>query len=93
MRKRRWFTSTELAEMWDRWQRGESTKAIGRVLDRDGVAIHGRLAVYTAAFGLAPDPVPAACLVWQSVKRFPEALRRDGRSDRWRFCWVARPQR
>ncbi len=36
MRKRRWFTTTELVEIWDRWQRGESTKAIGRVLDRGG---------------------------------------------------------
>ena len=26
-RKRRWFTATELVEMWDRWQRGESTRS------------------------------------------------------------------
>ena len=44
-RKRRWFTATERVEIWDRWQRGESTKEIGRVLDRGGSTIHGQLAV------------------------------------------------
>ena len=46
MRKRRWYTATELVEIWDRWQRGESCKAIGRVLDRGGSSIHQQLAVY-----------------------------------------------
>ena len=27
---RRGFTTAEKAELWDRWQRGESLKAIGR---------------------------------------------------------------
>ena len=39
-RKRRWFTVMELVEVWDRWQRGESSKAIGRVLGREGSVIH-----------------------------------------------------
>jgi len=46
MRKRRWFTATELVEIWDRWQRGESSQAIGRLLDRGGSVIHGQLATY-----------------------------------------------
>jgi len=29
------YTAEQKAEMWDRWQRGESLKAIGRVLDGD----------------------------------------------------------
>ena len=29
MRKRRWFTATERVEVWDRWQRGESSQSIG----------------------------------------------------------------
>ncbi len=45
-RKRRWFTVMELVEVWDRWQRGESSKAIGRVLGREGSVIHQQLAVY-----------------------------------------------
>ena len=44
-RKRRWFTVMELVEVWDRWQRGESSKAIGRVLEREGSVIHQQLAV------------------------------------------------
>ena len=52
-RKRQWFTATELIEMWDRWQRGESTKEIGRILDRGGSTIHGQLAVYG---GIRPRP-------------------------------------
>jgi IS30 family transposase len=44
-RKRRWFTATELVEVWERWKRGESTQAIGRVLGREGSTIHGQLAV------------------------------------------------
>ncbi len=45
-RKRRWVTVMELVEVWDRWQRGESSKAIGRVLGREGSVIHQQLAVY-----------------------------------------------
>ena len=46
MRKRRWFTASERVEVWNRWQRGESSQSIGRVLDRGGSAIHRQLAVY-----------------------------------------------
>ena len=46
MRKRRWFTATERVEVWDRWQRGESSQSIGRVLDRGGSTIHRQLALY-----------------------------------------------
>ena len=33
-RKRREYTAAELAEVWDRWERGESSKAIAAALDR-----------------------------------------------------------
>jgi len=33
-RKGRAWTATELAEVWDRWERGESSKAVAGVLDR-----------------------------------------------------------
>lgn len=33
-KKPRAWTAVELAEVWDRWERGESSKAIGRALDR-----------------------------------------------------------
>ena len=34
-RRRRMFTAAESAEVWDRWQRGEGLKLIGRVFGRD----------------------------------------------------------
>ena len=38
------YTAAQKAEMWDRWQRGESLNAIGRVFDRHSSSIFGLLA-------------------------------------------------
>ena len=38
-RKRRWYTAPEKAEMWDRWQRGESLNAIARAFETSHSAI------------------------------------------------------
>ena len=53
IRKRRWFTTAELGEVWDRRGRGESSKAIGRALDRSGSLVYRQLAVYG---GIRPQP-------------------------------------
>jgi IS30 family transposase len=37
------YTAGQKAEMWDRWQRGESLKSIGRVFDRPSSSIFGQL--------------------------------------------------
>jgi IS30 family transposase len=42
-RRRRMFSAAESAEAWDRWQRGEGLKLIGRVLDRSSRAIFQHL--------------------------------------------------
>ena len=42
-RQRRMFTAAESAEVWDRWQRGEGLKLIGRVLGRTSSAIFAHL--------------------------------------------------
>ena len=42
-RQRRLFTAVESAEVWDRWQRGEGLKLIGRVFDRSSGAIFAHL--------------------------------------------------
>jgi hypothetical protein len=39
-RFRRGFTASERTEMWDRWQRGESLKAIGRAFGKESSSIH-----------------------------------------------------
>ena len=42
-RRRRIFTAAESAEIWDRWQRGEGLKLIGRVFGRTSSAIFQHL--------------------------------------------------
>ena len=43
-RPRRYFTQTEMAEVWDRWEQGESLNAIARDLGRYHSAVQGALA-------------------------------------------------
>ena len=42
-RARRYFTQTEMAEVWDRWENGESLNSIGRSLERGHSAVQGML--------------------------------------------------
>jgi len=43
-RPRRYFTQTEMAEVWDRWERGDSLNEIARDLGRGHSAVQGALA-------------------------------------------------
>ena len=43
-RYRRGFTAAEKTELWDRWQRGESPKAIGRAFGKPSLSIYLQLA-------------------------------------------------
>lgn len=43
-RRRIYFTEKQKAEIWDRWQRGESMSAIGRRFDRNSSSIYPLLA-------------------------------------------------
>jgi IS30 family transposase len=52
-RFRRGFTATEKAELWDRWQRGESLKAIGRAFGKPSSSIYFQLA---PRGGIRPSP-------------------------------------
>jgi len=38
-RRRIYFTEKQKAEIWDRWQRGESMSSIGRRFDRNSSSI------------------------------------------------------
>ncbi len=42
-RTRIYYTEEQKAMMWDRWQRGESLKSIGRVFDRGSSSIYSVL--------------------------------------------------
>ncbi len=41
----RGYSEAQRAEMWERWSRGESLKAIGRIFGKEGGSVFGQLAV------------------------------------------------
>ena len=52
-RFRRGFTASEKTELWDRWQRGESLKAIGRAFGKPSSSIYHQLSPHG---GIRPAP-------------------------------------
>ena len=38
-RRRIYYSATQRAEIWNRWQRGESMSSIGRVFDRQSSSV------------------------------------------------------
>src|SRR3954469_1643423 len=51
---RRGFTAAEKTELWDRWQRGESLKAIGRAFGKPSSSIYFQLAPHGGIRPTAP---------------------------------------
>src|SRR5450759_4636997 len=52
-RYHRGFSAAEKTELWDRWQRGESLKAIGRAFGKPSSSIYFQLAPHG---GIRPAP-------------------------------------
>src|SRR5450631_1351311 len=52
-RYRRGFTAAEKTELWDRWQRGQSLKAIGRAFGKPSSSIYFQVAPHG---GIRPAP-------------------------------------
>jgi len=52
-RSRRGFSTAEKTELWDRWRRGESLKAIGRIFGKPSSSIYHQLAPHG---GIRPVP-------------------------------------
>ena len=50
---RRGFTAAEKSELWDRWQRGESLKAIGRAFGKPSSSIYFQISPHG---GIRPSP-------------------------------------
>src|SRR5450432_4184660 len=50
---RRGFTAAEKSELWDRWRRGESLKAIGRAFGKPSSSIYVQVAPHG---GVRPSP-------------------------------------
>ena len=53
LRPRIYYNAEQKAEMWDRWQRGESLTSIGRCFDRPSSSIFGQL---SPSGGIRPPP-------------------------------------
>src|SRR5665647_763836 len=53
-RFRRGFTAAEKTELWDRWRRGESLKAIGRSFGKPSSSIYNQVAPHGGSFASAP---------------------------------------
>ncbi|MDH3273520.1 MAG: IS30 family transposase [Gammaproteobacteria bacterium] len=53
MKQRRYFTQTEIAEVYDRWENGESLNSIARSLERGHSAVQGML---SRTGGIRPAP-------------------------------------
>ena len=53
LRPRIYYNAEQKAQMWDRWQKGESLTAIGRVFDRPSSSIFGQL---SPSGGIRPPP-------------------------------------
>ena len=58
-RRRIYYSAEQRAEIWDRWQRGESMSSIGRVFDRQSSSV---FLVISPTGGIRP-PEPQALQV------------------------------
>jgi IS30 family transposase len=65
-RYRRGFTAAEKTELWDRWQRGESLKAIGRAFGKPSSSIYCQVAPHG---GIRPAPRRRSRLVLTLLER------------------------
>jgi len=65
-RKRRWLLDTEKEEIWRRWKRGVTLRAIGRALNRRSAVVRR---VVLADGGIAPSPRRRAARALSHVER------------------------
>src|SRR5256885_4470078 len=63
---RRGFSAAEKTELWDRWRRGETLKAIGRVFGKPSSSIYFQLAPHG---GIRPAPRRRSRLALTLVER------------------------
>jgi hypothetical protein len=88
----RGFTAAEKTELWDRWKRGESLKAIGRAFGKPSSSIYFLVAPHG---GIRPAQRRRSRLALTLAERevIPEALRHITRHDRSPSCLAAHPRR
>ena len=65
-RTRIYYNAEQKAEMWDKWQRGESLNAIGRAFERSSSSVFGQL---SPTGGIRPKPRTRSKLVLSLSER------------------------
>ena len=60
------YTAAQKADIWDRWQRGETLTSIGRLFDRPSSSIFNML---SPTGGIRPPPRQRSCLALTSAER------------------------
>jgi IS30 family transposase len=65
-KKRRFYSEAQKAEMWDRWQKGESLSSIGRLFETSHSAIQN---VFSPTGGIRPTPRRRSCVALSSAER------------------------
>ncbi len=90
--RRRGFGAAEKAELWDRWERGESLKAIGRAFAKPSSSIYFQLAPHG---GIRPASRRRSRLALTLVEReeISRGIVADESARRWQGGLVARPRR
>ena len=85
------YTAAQKADIWDRWQRGESLKDIGRLFDRPSSSIFNMLA---PTGGIRPPPQHRSRLALTLAEReeISRGIARVCRCERSLSSWVAHPR-
>ena len=73
-RFRRGFTAAEKTELWDRWQRGESLKAIGRSFGKPSSSIYNQVAPLRWDTSCATAALTVGIDARRNARRYPEVL-------------------
>ena len=65
-RRRIYYSAAQRAEIWDRWQRGESMSSIGRLFDRKSSSV---FSVISPTGGIRPPDRKRGCLALSLAER------------------------
>ena len=72
----RGFTAAEKTELWDRWKRGESLKAIGRAFGKQSSSIYFLVAPQDESHRAEPPENKSTMTPYQKLSRSPSATPR-----------------
>jgi hypothetical protein len=77
-----WFTAAQKAELWERWNNGQSAAAISRALERKNKTGVERIVVRHGGIGPAPRRRALAALRFEEREEISRGFGWTGRSGR-----------